>query len=196
MGTILFYIFESTLCLTILYFLFRLFFRKDTLFRTNRFLLLAGTMACTLLPLLQIDVPQYTTLQLPITTVRHLLTEKEIDVQREGGTGEKHLSEEASLLMAEKGEGIEGDRTNVIHTIPVIWLLGGCYFIGALIVLAFLFIPAMNLSGMMSSRMDERLSELGVRKTYGATNMRLIGQVLWENLLLTCIGGLLGLLIC
>lgn len=47
MGTILFYIFESTLCLTILYFLFRLFFRKDTLFRTNRFLLLAGTMACT-----------------------------------------------------------------------------------------------------------------------------------------------------
>ena len=134
MGTILFYIFESTLCLTILYFLFRLFFRKDTLFRTNRFLLLAGTMACTLLPLLQIDVPQYTTLQLPITTVRHLLTEKEIDVQREGGTGEKHLSEEASLLMTEKGEGIEGDRTNVIHTIPVIWLLGGCYFIGALIV--------------------------------------------------------------
>jgi len=61
--------------------------------------------------------------------------------------------------------------------------------------LALLFIPAMNLSGMMSSRMDERLSELGVRKTYGATNGSLIGQVLWENLLLTCIGGLLGLLI-
>lgn len=61
--------------------------------------------------------------------------------------------------------------------------------------LALLFIPAMNLSGMMSSRMDERLAELGVRKTYGATNGSLIGQVLWENLLLTCIGGLLGLLI-
>ena len=151
MGTILFYIFESTLCLTILYFLFRLFFRKDTLFRTNRFLLLAGTMACTLLPLLQIDVPQYTTLQLPITTVRHLLTEKEIDVQREGGTGEKHLSEEASLLMAEKGEGIEGDRTNVIHTIPVIWLLGGCYFIGALIVLAFLLLSTIRMRRLIRS---------------------------------------------
>lgn len=151
MGTILFYIFESTLCLTILYFLFRLFFRKDTLFRTNRFLLLAGTMACTLLPLLQIDVPQYTTLQLPITTVRHLLTEKEIDVQREGGTGEKHLSEEASLLMAEKGEGIEGDRTNVIHTIPVIWLLGSCYFIGALIVLAFLLLSTIRMRRLIRS---------------------------------------------
>lgn len=151
MGTILFYIFESTLCLTILYFLFRLFFRKDTLFRTNRFLLLAGTMACMLLPLLQIDVPQYTTLQLPITTVRHLLTEKEIDVQREGGTGEKHLSEEARLLMAEKGEGIEGDRTNVIHTIPVIWLLGGCYFIGALIVLAFLLLSTIRMRRLIRS---------------------------------------------
>lgn len=151
MGTILFYIFESTLCLTILYFLFRLFFRKDTLFRTNRFLLLAGTMACTLLPLLQIDVPQYTTLQLPITTVRHLLTEKEIDVQREGGTGEKHLSEEARLLMAEKGEGIEGDRVNVIHTIPVIWLLGGCYFIGALIVLAFLLLSTIRMRRLIRS---------------------------------------------
>lgn len=151
MGTILFYIFESTLCLTILYFLFRLFFRKDTLFRTNRFLLLAETMACTLLPLLQIDVPQYTTLQLPITTVRHLLTEKEIDVQREGGTGEKHLSEEARLLMAEKGEGIEGDRTNVIHTISVIWLLGGCYFIGALIVLAFLLLSTIRMRRLIRS---------------------------------------------
>ena len=151
MGTILFYIFESTLCLTILYFLFRLVFRKDTLFCTNRFLLLAGTMACTLLPLLQIDVPQYTTLQLPITTVRHLLTEKEMDVQREGGTGEKHLSEEASLLMAEKGEGIEGDRTNVIHTIPVIWLLGGCYFIGALIVLAFLLLSTIRMRRLIRS---------------------------------------------
>ena len=82
MGTILFYIFEATLCLTILYFLFRLFFRKDTLFRTNRYLLLMGTVACTLLPLLQINVPQYTTLQLPITAVRHLLTEKEVNIER------------------------------------------------------------------------------------------------------------------
>ena len=59
--------------------------------------------------------------------------------------------------------------------------------------LALLFIPAMNLCGMISSRMDERMSELGVRKAYGATNMSLISQVLTENLLLTFIGGLLGL---
>lgn len=60
-------------------------------------------------------------------------------------------------------------------------------------VLALLFIPAMNLCGMISSRMDERLSELGVRKAYGATNRSLIGQVLTENLLLTIVGALIGL---
>ena len=59
--------------------------------------------------------------------------------------------------------------------------------------LALLFIPAMNLCGMISSRMDERMSELGVRKAYGATNAGLISQVLTENLLLTLVGGLVGL---
>jgi ABC-type antimicrobial peptide transport system permease subunit len=43
--------------------------------------------------------------------------------------------------------------------------------------------------------MDERLSEMGVRKAYGATNQSLIGQVLTENLLLTFVGGLLGLML-
>ena len=51
----------------------------------------------------------------------------------------------------------------------------------------------MNLCGMISSRMDERMSELGVRKAYGATNVSLISQVLTENLLLTLVGGLIGL---
>ncbi|MDE6348098.1 MAG: FtsX-like permease family protein, partial [Bacteroides sp.] len=62
------------------------------------------------------------------------------------------------------------------------------------ILLALLFIPALNLSGMISSRMGKRLCELGIRKAYGATNGRLLNQVLCENLLLTATGGLLGLL--
>ena len=61
--------------------------------------------------------------------------------------------------------------------------------------LALLFIPAMNLCGMISSRMDERMSELGVRKAYGATNSGLVSQVLTENLLLTLAGGLAGLIL-
>lgn len=151
MGTILFYIFESTLCLAILYFLFRLFFRKDTLFRANRLLLLMGTVACTLLPLLQIDIPQYTTLQLPITTVRQLLTEKEANAEKERGASEKDLSEEANQLMAEK-EGTAGDHdANAIYIIPVTWLLGGCYLIGTLAVFTFLLFSTIRMRRLIQS---------------------------------------------
>ena len=64
------------------------------------------------------------------------------------------------------------------------------------ILLAFLFIPALNLSGMISSRMDSRLDEIGVRKAYGATNGEIITHVLWENLLLTIVGTILGVALC
>ena len=63
------------------------------------------------------------------------------------------------------------------------------------ILLAFLFIPALNLSGMISSRMDSRLDEIGIRKAYGATNGEIITQVLWENLLLTIAGTVLGVVL-
>ncbi|WP_455612218.1 M56 family metallopeptidase [Bacteroides sp.] len=151
MGTILFYIFEATLCLTILYFLFRLFFRKDTLFRTNRFLLLMGTVVCTSLPLLQIDVPQYTTLQLPVTTIRHLLTEKDVNIERKGSVGEKHLFGETNLFVAGKGDDTEENHANVIQTIPVTLLLGGCYFIGALVVFTFLLFSTIRMRRLIHS---------------------------------------------
>lgn len=151
MGTILFYIFEATLCLTILYFLFRLFFRKDTLFRMNRFLLLMGTVVCTSLPLLQIDVPQYTTLQLPITAVRHLLTEKDVNIERKGSVDEKHLFGETNLFVAGKGDDTEENHANVIQTIPVTLLLGGCYFIGALVVFTFLLFSTIRMRRLIHS---------------------------------------------
>lgn len=62
------------------------------------------------------------------------------------------------------------------------------------IFMALLVIPTMNLCGMNSSRMDERLSEIGVRKAYGASNRTLMGQILVENFLMTLIGGAVGLL--
>lgn len=73
--------------------------------------------------------------------------------------------------------------------------MGEVYKSFCYILLALLFIPALNLSGMISSRMGKRLCELGVRKAYGATNRRLLTQVLCENLLLTLLGGVVGLLI-
>ena len=58
-----------------------------------------------------------------------------------------------------------------------------------------LLVPALNLSGMISGRMEKRLPEIGVRKAFGATSCVLFSQIIWENLILTVIGGCLGLII-
>lgn len=148
MGAILFYIFESTLCLTVLYFLFRLFFRRDTLFRTNRLLLLIGTVACTLLPLMQIDVSQYTPLQLPVATVRNLLTEKETGVADAGeGIGKEYMSERTDIFSGgtEEGNVMKEPRGSVMSAISVIVLLSGCYLLGALVVFCFLLLSTIRM---------------------------------------------------
>ncbi len=56
-----------------------------------------------------------------------------------------------------------------------------------------LFVPALNLSGMVVSRMERRLPEMAIRKAFGAKRRTLLGQVIMENLTLTIIGGFIGL---
>lgn len=65
-----------------------------------------------------------------------------------------------------------------------------------LIIIAFIFmlVPAINLSGLTSSRMQERVSEMGIRKAFGANKKTLTNQILTENLLLTLLGGVAGLI--
>lgn len=64
----------------------------------------------------------------------------------------------------------------------------------SLIAFIFILVPAVNLSGLTSSRMQERISEIGIRKAFGATKGTLINQMLTENLLLTLLGGIAGLI--
>ena len=61
------------------------------------------------------------------------------------------------------------------------------------LVLIFLLVPALNLWAMISTRMENRLPEMGICKAFGADRGRLLRQILIENLILTCLGGLLGL---
>ncbi|NDV81869.1 ABC transporter permease [Bacteroides sp. 51] len=63
------------------------------------------------------------------------------------------------------------------------------------ILLALLIIPAVNLGGMVSSRMEKRLAEVGLRKAFGASYRKLMHQILTENFLLTFLGGAVGLII-
>jgi len=59
--------------------------------------------------------------------------------------------------------------------------------------LLFMLLPALNLININVSRTLERASEIGVRKAFGATAGRLVGQFLVENIFLTLVGGLLGM---
>ena len=80
-----------------------------------------------------------------------------------------------------------GDRKNPESQV---WRL-----VAFLAVLAVLFalIPTVNLVNINISRIMERASEIGVRKAFGAPARTLVGQFLVENVLLTIIGGLIGL---
>lgn len=64
-----------------------------------------------------------------------------------------------------------------------------------LIGLVLLLVPALNLSGMIASRMEGRLAEMGVRQAFGASRRTLLSQVMTENLLLTLLGSFFGLVL-
>lgn len=64
----------------------------------------------------------------------------------------------------------------------------------SLIFLILLFIPGISLSGMTDSRMERRLSEMGIRRVFGAPVKKLMLQIFSENFLFTLLGGLAGLL--
>jgi putative ABC transport system permease protein len=68
-------------------------------------------------------------------------------------------------------------------------------FLGGLVVLALLFmlLPAINLVNMNISRIFERVPEIGVRKAFGASTGHLVGQFVVENVVLSVLGGAIGL---
>ena len=63
------------------------------------------------------------------------------------------------------------------------------------IIFVLLFVPALNLCGIVAGRMERRSAEMAVRKTFGARRSTLLSQVVAENLVLTTIGGIIGLVL-
>ncbi len=62
----------------------------------------------------------------------------------------------------------------------------------ALLMLLLLLLPAINLSGLVSNRMESRCAEMGIRKAFGAKRRWLLREVINENLVLTLLGGVVG----
>lgn len=62
------------------------------------------------------------------------------------------------------------------------------YFLYAIL----LIVPAINLSSLLHSRMRRRVAEIGVRRAYGCTRARIIGDIISENFIITLAGGIVG----
>ncbi len=62
--------------------------------------------------------------------------------------------------------------------------------------LVFMLLPAINLVNLNLSRILERAGEIGVRKAFGASSSALVGQFIVESLVLSLLGGALGLVLC
>lgn len=61
------------------------------------------------------------------------------------------------------------------------------------LLLFLLLVPALNLMGVTQSAVQKRRAEMGVRKAFGATSAGLVRQVLYENGVVTLLGGAIGL---
>ena len=70
-----------------------------------------------------------------------------------------------------------------------IYLPGLCSYL-------FLFhlLPSINLLYIHSSRINERSSEIGVRKSFGGARVNLSGQFIFENVTVSLLSGILGLI--
>jgi putative ABC transport system permease protein len=85
------------------------------------------------------------------------------------------------LIGWQRIDEYKGDETEILKVLGKMLLI--------------LLLPAINLISIQLIRVHERAEEIGVRKAFGASRGELIKQILYENLLLTFIGAILGLLL-
>ena len=114
-----------------------------------------------------------------------------LDLFSFGGDAKKKLvltrDMETHPMHVLKTENREGSLSTVTG-----WQLVKHY---AGIIFVLLFVPALNLCGIVAGRMERRSAEMAVRKTFGARRSTLLSQVVTENLVLTTIGGIIGLVL-
>ena len=67
------------------------------------------------------------------------------------------------------------------------------FLIMASFIALFVLLPVLNLINLNISRILDRSSEIGVRKAFGANTKNILFQFVFENIIQTFIGGLLGL---
>ena len=81
-----------------------------------------------------------------------------------------------------------------IDTIGEDFSVNPLYLLVGIFATLFMLLPTVNLVNLNITRIMERSSEIGVRKAFGASSNRLLGQFIVENLMITLIGGFIGII--
>ncbi|HEV2853312.1 MAG TPA: ABC transporter permease [Thermoanaerobaculia bacterium] len=106
---------------------------------------------------------------------------------------ERHLPDPKNYQTLTSGADtlFEGTVRRNMSNVPA----GRVRVIMLLLMLLFMLLPSLNLVNINLSRILDRASEIGVRKAFGASSRALVGQFVVENLVLTLIGALAGLVL-
>jgi putative ABC transport system permease protein len=98
--------------------------------------------------------------------------------KRLNGGADTTFEAAARMILSERGEDSHAERLLLI-------LIG--------LAVLFMLLPTVNLVNINLSRILDRSSEIGVRKAFGASSWTLVGQFVVENVVLTLVGGAIGL---
>lgn len=94
----------------------------------------------------------------------------------------------------QKIETIITSQSDILFNNPYAPIKGPVmYAIFFMIIFAIILIPSLNLTTINTARINERSSEIGIRKSFGASKGTLVYQFLVENIILTLLGGLIAL---
>ena len=100
MEAFLLYILKSGICLAVFYVCFKALFSNDTFFRFNRWILLAGTGVCMLLPFCRITTTQPLPLSQPVSQLETVFLKEEINttpIQENGTTATVTPTDNAAI---------------------------------------------------------------------------------------------------
>ena len=119
MTRLILYIAESTLYLSAFYIFFILTMRKTTFFRFNRMAFISGTILCILLPLLNIQMPEWTYGETTMNMIRESINDSTLSAAGEPAEDMGVLS----LIRSINIIFIAGALTSLALTLRSYWLM-------------------------------------------------------------------------
>lgn len=116
------------------------------------------------------------------------------------GASMPELNRQVALIMERIAEIYPETNNGIsayVSTIPMATAADGVAVIYSVHIIAILvlILASINVGNLLLSRAVERGKETAIRVALGAPRSRLIGQMLWESIIICTIGGIIGLLV-